>query len=112
MALLSANFDPPTAPDANLILPELRILSAILNPCSLFPRRFSFGTGQSVKKTCLVDDPFMPSFFSSSPYEMPSNVLSTMKADKFLSSSIFAKTINKSANPALVIHIFCPLITY
>lgn len=32
--------------------------------------------------------------------------------DKFISSSIFAKTINKSANPALVIHIFCPLIIY
>ena len=106
MALFNANFDPPTAPAANLILPEFRIFKAILKPPSLSPKRFSFGTGQSVKNTCLVEDPFIPNFFSSSPNVIPPNDFSTINADRFLSSSILAKTINKSAKPALVIHIF------
>ena len=62
-----------------------------------------------MKKTCLVEDEFNPSFFSSSPSFIPlSESLGTIKAVIFLSSSILANTIKISANPALDIHIFCP----
>ena len=50
MALFNANFDPPTAPAANLILPEFRMFKAILKPLSLSPKRFSLGTGAICKK--------------------------------------------------------------
>jgi hypothetical protein len=40
--------------------------------------------------------------------ENPGKVFSTKNAVNF-SPSIFAKTVNRSANPALVIHIFSPL---
>ena len=49
--LSMANLEPPTALEPIFILPELRIFKAILNPPSLSPKRFSFGTIQSEKNT-------------------------------------------------------------
>ncbi len=49
----------------------------------------------------------MPILCSSAPMENPGNVFSTRNAVNF-SPSTLAKTVNKSAKPALVIHIFSP----
>ena len=70
---------------ASLILPELRMFNAILNPASLSPSKFSEGTLQSLKNTWTVEEPFMPNFFSSSPRVIPPKAFSTIKAERFLS---------------------------
>ena len=57
-----------------------------------------------------VEEPLIPSFFSSSPSLTPSKSRSTIKALKSF-PSIWAKTMNRSAKPALVIHSFSPLRT-
>jgi hypothetical protein len=54
-----------------------------------------------------VEDPRMPSLCSSPPIEKPGKFLSTRNAVNF-SPSILAKTVNRSAKPAFVIHIFSP----
>ena len=54
-----------------------------------------------------VDDPRIPILCSSAPIEKPGKVRSTRNAVNF-SPSIFAKTVKRSAKPALVIHIFSP----
>ena len=82
------------------------MFNAILNPFSLVESIFSMGTNTLVKNTCRVDEPLIPIFFSSGFNAIPSDLASMRKAVKFLSSSIFANTVNKSANPAFVIHIF------
>ena len=105
-ALDKANLDPPMVAADSLILPELSMFNAILKPSFLLPSRFSIGTGQFSKYTCLVEDPFIPSFFSSSPNVIPPKDFSMINAESFSSSSIFAKTIKTSAKPELVIHIF------
>ena len=46
---------------------------AILNPLPLSESIFSIGTLVSLKNTCLVDDEWIPNFFSSSPNEDESN---------------------------------------
>ena len=80
---------------------------AILNPSPRLPSIFWTGTLVSLKKTCLVEDAFIPNFSSSSPKVMPLfRSTGTIKAVIFLSSSILAKTIKRFAKPALEIHIF------
>jgi hypothetical protein len=96
---------------ANLIRPTFRAFIAILNPLPRSDSIFSTGTLVSVKKTWRVDEARMPSLCSSSFIEMPlSGSFSTMKPVMFLSSPILAKTMNNEQNPALEIHIFCPVI--
>src|SRR5439155_7722383 len=58
-----------------------------------------------------VEEPRMPILCSSAPTENPGKVRSTKNAVNF-SPSTLAKTVNRSAKPALVIHIFSPLRTY
>ena len=70
--------------------------------------RFSFGTGAFSKNSGTVELPRMPILFSSAPTEKPGVPRSTMNAENF-SPSTFANTMYTSANPPLVIHIFCPL---
>ena len=70
----------------------------------------SDGTLQSFKMMGQVDEPRMPILCSSAPTEKPGKVFSTRNAVNF-SPSTLAKTVNRSANPALVIHIFSPLRT-
>ena len=80
---------------------------AILNPFSLSESIFSIGTFVSLKNTCLVDDEWRPSLLSSFPNVIPlSGSFGTIKAVRFLSSSILAKTVKISAKPAFEIHIF------
>src|SRR5260370_9103458 len=54
-----------------------------------------------------VELPRNPIFFSSAPTENPGKPRSTMKEENF-SPSTLPKTVNTSANPPLVIHIFWP----
>ena len=80
---------------------------AILKPFPRCESIFSTGTLVSLKNTCLVDDEFKPNFSSSFPKLIPFfESLGTIKAVRFLSSSILAKTVKISANPAFEIHIF------
>ena len=106
---LMAILEPPNTPAANLILPMFKMFKAILKPSPRSPNKFSTGTFTLLKNTWRVDEPLIPIFFSSGFREIPSYDFSTKNALKFLSSSIFANTVKKSAKPALVIHIFCPL---
>ena len=76
-------------------------------PLPISPSRFSTGTLQSLRMSGQVDDPRMPILCSSAPTENPGKVLSTRNAVNF-SPSTLAKTVNRSAKPALVIHIFSP----
>jgi len=63
-----------------------------------------------------VDDPRIPSLCSSAPTVSPGEVRSTRNAENFslpeAGSTIFAKTVNRSAMPQLVVHIFSPLSVY
>ncbi len=99
-------FMPPTPPAAILIRPLFNMFSAMLNPFPRSPNKFSFGTLQLLKNTCTVLDALIPIFFSSLPNSMPPNPFSTIKAESFSSLSILANTVNTSAKPPLVIHIF------
>ena len=101
-----ACFAPPITPAANLILPMFNMFRAILNPFSLSESKFSTGTLTSLKKTCLVEDPLIPIFFSSGFNVIPSESASIKNAVSLSSSSIFANTVNRFAKPAFVIHIF------
>ena len=97
--------EPPKANGPILYLPAFKTLKAIKCPCPFSPSRFSTGTFTFSKNTCLVDDPFIPSFFSSAPKVNPGIPFSRMNPVKSL-PSILANTMNTSAKPALVIHIF------
>ncbi len=106
---VEVRLQPPNAAAANFILPMLRMLTAILKPFCRSLKRFSTGTLQSLKNTWQVELPLIPILCSSGFTVIPGKDFSTMNALRFSSSSIFANTINISAKPALVIHIFCPL---
>jgi hypothetical protein len=82
------------------------MLKAMTWPLPISPSKFSTGTLQSLRMIGQVDDPRMPILCSSAPIEKPGKVRSTRNAVNF--SSILAKTVNRSAKPALVIHIFSP----
>src|SRR6202012_6135959 len=72
------------------------------------PSRFSTGTLQSLSTMGHVDDPRIPSLCSSWPTVRPGVPVSTRNAEN-CSPSILAKIVNRSAIPALEIHIFSPL---
>ena len=76
-------------------------------PLPTSPSTFSTGTWQSLRISGQVLEPRMPSLCSSAPGVKPGKVRSTMNAVNF-SPSTLAKTMNRSAKPALVIHIFSP----
>ena len=80
-----------------------RTLKAILCPFPASPSRFSTGTFASSRMTCAVEEPFNPIFSSSGPTETPGNRLSTRNAENRF-PSIFANTVNRSANAALVMN--------
>eukprot|EP01139_Manchomonas_bermudensis_P013243 Amastigsp_a353899_8.p2 type:complete len:113 gc:universal Amastigsp_a353899_8:359-697(+) len=95
---------------ANLIRPTFKAFIAILKPSPRPANIFSTGTLVSLKNTCRVEEARIPSLCSSSFIEIPLlGSFSTMKPVMFLSSSIRAKTMNNEQNPALEIHIFCPV---
>ena len=76
-------------------------------PLPISPSTFSTGTLQSLRMSGQVDEPRMPILFSSAPTEKPGKFFPTRNAVNF-SPSTLAKTVNRSAKPALVIHIFSP----
>ena len=90
---------------------------ATLNPLPSAPRRWSAGTRTFSKCTGVVEDPRMPSFFSSGPTWIPPISLVTAKAETRFSlrprtsTSVWAKTVKKSAMPPLVTHCLDPLST-
>src|ERR1017187_6550439 len=99
---------PPTQAAPSLKRPMLRMLNAMWCPLPTSPNRFSTGTWQSARISGQVEDPRMPSLCSSEPIEKPGVLRSIRKAENF-SPSTLAKTVNRSAKPLLVIHIFSPL---
>src|SRR6266700_5775409 len=111
MAFSSDTRPPPTHIAPSLNRPTFKMLKAITCPLPVSPSRFSTGTLQSLRMMGQVDDPRIPILCSSAPTENPGKVLSTRNAVNF-SPLILANTVNRSANPALVIHIFSPLSTY
>src|SRR5207248_1721509 len=111
MALASELRAPPTHPAPSLKRPRFRMLKAMVCPLPISPSTFSTGTWQSLRMSGHVEDPRMPIFFSSAPTANPGKVRSTKNAVNF-SPSILAKTTYRSANPALVIHIFSPFSKY
>src|ERR1035441_8145094 len=108
MAFSSETRPPPTHIAPSLKRPTFKMLKAITCPLPISPSRFSAGTLQSLRMMGHVDDPRMPILCSSAPTEKPGKFLSTRNALNF-SPLILAKTVNRSAKPALVIHIFSPL---
>ena len=101
---------PPTHIAPSLKRPKLSTLKATLWPFPISPSRFSAGTRTSCSRSGVVDEPCRPSLCSSFPLDTPANARSTMKAVK-RSPSTFANTMNRSAKPPLVIHIFSPAST-
>ncbi len=85
-------------------------LKAILWPLPISPSTLAAGTGVSSKERAHVEEPFRPSFFSSGPTVKPGESRSTMNAVK-CSPSTLAKTMKRSAKPALVMNCFDPLRT-
>jgi hypothetical protein len=71
------------------------------------PRTFSTGTLAASKMTEVVEEPWIPSFFSSGPTVTPGKPRSTRKAVKCL-RSILAKTVKSVANPPLVMNCLVP----
>ena len=106
--MLSACLAAPVAAAQSFSLPMFSILKAMMWPLPISPSRLSLGITQFSKKSCLVLDPLIPILCSSSPKVRPGVPRSTMNALN-LSPSTLANTVNTSAKPALVIHIFCPL---
>ena len=86
-----------------------KMLNAIFAPLPASPSRFSTGVFASERMSAVVEEPLMPILCSSAPFVSPS-CRSTMKPEN-LSPSILAKTMNTSAKPPFVIHIFSPFKT-
>ena len=80
-------------------------------PLPTSPSRFPAGILHPSSTSGQVDDPRIPSFCSSAPTVSPGEVRSTRNAENF-SPSTFANTVNKSAIPQLVVHIFSPFKMY
>ena len=98
----------PTEPAPSLKRPMLRMLNAILWPCPTWPSTLPAPTRASSRITWRVDEPRMPSFFSSGPVESPGVLRSTRKAVK-CSPPTLAKTVKRSAKPALVMNCLVPV---
>ena len=105
-----ALFAPPPHIAPSLKRPKFSTLNATLCPFPTAPSRFAAGTFTSWRITAVVDEPCNPILCSSLPLVTPPNARSTMNALK-CSPSTFAKTMNTSAKPPLVIHIFSPFKT-
>ncbi len=73
----------------------------------MVPSTFSTGTLTLSSISAVVEEPSSPSLISSRPLTTPMP-RSTRKAVN-LSPPTFAKMVNRSAKPPLVIHIFCPV---
>src|SRR5664279_1258067 len=99
---------PPTQLAPSLKRPTFRMLNAMMCPLPISPSTFSTGTLHSFRMSGAVEEPRMPIFFSSLPTAKPGKSFSTRKAVNF-SPSILAKTVNRSAKWAFVIHIFSPV---
>ena len=104
----STALHPPRHPAPNVKRPELSVLNATMWPRPISYSRFSLGIAAFSKKSGTVELPRMPILFSSAPTEKPGVPRSTMNAENS-SPSTFANTVNTSAKPPFVIHIFCPL---
>ena len=96
---------PPTAPTPSFQRPMFRMLKAILWPWPMSPSTLSTGIVQSSRKSGQVELPRMPSLCSSGPIVRPGALRSTKKPVNF-SPSTLAKTVNRSAKPALVMYCF------
>ena len=86
--------------------PKFSTLKATLCPWPIVPRTFSAGTFTLSSISAVVDEPSRPSLISSRPETtpMPRSTRNAVNASPFT----FAKIVNRSAKPPLVIHIFCP----
>ena len=111
MAVSALPCAPPRHKAPNLYRPIFSTLKAIKCPFPISPNKFSTGTATFSKNICLVEEPLIPIFSSSSPKVNPGVFLSTINPVNF-SPPIFAKTMKISAKPALEIHIFCPFKMY
>ena len=103
----SAHLAPPEVMAPSLKRPKLSTLKATLWPLPISPSTASAGTATSCRRTGVVDEPCSPNLCSSLPDETPGQARSTMNAVN-CSPSTLAKTMNTSAKPPLVIHIFSP----
>src|SRR5204862_192707 len=101
---------PPLHIAPSLNRPKFSTLAATLCPLPPSPSRLPAGTRTSCRITGVVDDPCSPILCSSLPLVTPLNARSTMNAVK-CSPSTLPKTMNTSAKPPFVIHIFSPLST-
>src|SRR2546429_3571460 len=106
-AVASTCFAPPTHEAPSVKRPAFKMLNATMWPRPISCSTFSFGTLQFSRKIGVVELPWMPILCSSLPALNPGKVRSTMNAVNF-SPLTFANTMYTSANPPLVIHIFCP----
>jgi hypothetical protein len=109
-----SRFIAPMAPPPRPLRPLLRMFMATLKPPFLGPSRWSCGTSTSSRYTVQVELARMPILSSCAPTETPAMSRVTMNADRCARSPggpVFAKTVKKSAMPALVIQIFEPLRT-
>ena len=97
----------PTHPAPSLNRPTFRTLNAMWCPLPISPSTFPTGTWQSLRIRGHVEDPRIPILCSSAPTEKPGNPRSMMNAVN-LSPLTLANTMNRSAKPAFVIHIFSP----
>jgi len=87
-----ANFPAPLTQAPSFRRPTFSTLKAILCPLPISPSTFSTGTFASSRISEVVEEPWIPSFFSWGPGVTPSKVRSTRNAVK-CSRSIFAKTV-------------------
>ena len=70
----------------SLYLPIFNALNAIEAPSPILDKRFSIGITALVNFKDVVDEPFIPIFFSSGPIVKPSVSRSTMNPENLLPS--------------------------
>src|SRR6267378_4663995 len=106
-----APWEMPTAIEPIPIRPPSRILRALTKPWFSPPSNASFGTRQSVRRTCDVALPRTPSLSSIFPIERPGFPRSTMNAlmPRFPApGSVIAWMTNVPATGAFVQNVFVP----
>ena len=107
MACSSPSLEPPIQAAANLYRPTFNALNAMVAPFPILKRRFSAGTIALVNFKGVVDDPFIPIFFSSAPTSNPSVSRSIINPEN-LSPSTCARTVKTFAQLPLLINCLSP----
>ncbi len=88
--------------------PRLSVHMATLWPLPTSPSRLPTGIATSSSCRAHTEEPCRPRSFSCPPTESPGLSRSRRKAEKAVPSTL-AKRMNRSAQPALVIHCLDPL---